>query len=142
MYVVFLKETGHGCMCAIYPSICAIWMTHLNKIGIIILKKWRFFPFKANVMQRIERESELYCKRRIHLSTYCMFLQESCFLLKGRPCLQGNWFQEVKSFLKKWSYKKHNKRMSFIRGCIAFFHILYGSAVILLYLRKYHQDRL
>ena len=128
-------------MCAIYPSIC-----HMNDTSEQnrhhYFEEVTFFPFKANVMQRIERESELYCKRRIHLSTYCMFLQESCFLLKGRPCLQGNWFQEVKSFLKKWSYKKHNKRLSFIKGCIAFSHILYGSAVILLYLRKYHQGRL
>ena len=57
-------------MCAIYPS---IWMKHLNKTGIIILKKWRF-PFKANVMHRIEQEVWTLLKGAFHFSTYCMFL--------------------------------------------------------------------
>ena len=57
-------------MCTIYPS---IWMKHLNKTGIIILKKWRF-PFKANVMHRIEQEVWTLLKGAFHFSTYCMFL--------------------------------------------------------------------
>ena len=35
----------------------------------------------------------------LHRSTYCIFLQEYCFLLKGVPCIQGN-------FLKKWNVSK------------------------------------
>ena len=39
------------------------------------------------------------------------FLQEYCFLFKGLPCLQNNYF-EVVYFLRKWSCRKWSCRFS------------------------------
>jgi hypothetical protein len=56
-----------------------------------------------------EREVVTALKDVLHLSRYCIFLQEYCFLLKGIPCLQGNYFEDVSSF-QKISYTKNEKK--------------------------------
>ena len=128
MYVVFFERNLS------WLYVCNIPF-HTNETSqqknIIILKKWRV-SFQNKCHAKNPEGVWTLLKGVFPLSTYCMFLQEYCFLLEGRPYLQSNCFEEVKSFLKNGHTRNTLGRLSFIKGCIAFFHILYGSAGILL----------
>ena len=94
-----------------YAACPSIWVRHLNKTGSIILKKWTP-SFKVHVVQKSARESELHERMYCIFSHITFFLQEYCFLFKGLPCLQNNYFEEVVYFLRKWSCRKWSCRFS------------------------------
>ena len=121
-------------MHAICPS---IWVKRLNKIGNFILKKISI-SFKDDCHSEKWKWGCTSLKDVLHFSTYCIvFLQEFYFLSKGRPRLQGNYFEEVESFLKKCYTRKMRGRLSSIKGCISSFHIynhlyLFFARIVLL----------
>ena len=56
----------------------------------------------------------------LHLSNIVIFLQQYCFLLKGLPCLQCNYFEEVKPFLTKCRIREEG--CTWVEKNIASFH--------------------
>ena len=115
----------------------SIWMKHLNKTGNIVwIEEVKSF-LKNNCDTEIWEGGWTALNDALHLSTYCFFLQEYCFLLKGIPCLQGSYFEDVESFKKKVMQKMRG-RLNFIKGCIASFHTLQFSCKnIVPYLGEY-----
>ena len=83
---------------------------------------WRskVLPLWINVMQKKWEGGWTSSKDVLHLSTHCTFLQEYSFLfeVKEISCFQGNYFEEVKSFLKTWSCEKNVRGRNSIKGCI------------------------
>ena len=127
-------QTGHGCMCAMpfhMNETSEQTRQHYSK-----LKTWSR-SLTTHVMQKKWEGGWPALKEVLHLSTYCIFLQEYCFLLKGIPCLQGSYFEDVESFKKKVMQKMRG-RLNFIKGCIASFHTLQFSCKnIVPYLGEY-----
>ena len=131
---IFLKQTRHGCMCAIYPS---IWMKHLDKKN-----RNHYFEevtsFLSKQMSCKELRGSLNFIKRRSSSFHILYVSAYCFLKEDLVY----WFEEVKS-LKKWKYKKQNRKAELHQRlyCIVP-HIVWFCRNTTSYLKKYHQGRL
>ena len=93
-------QTGHGCMCAMpfhMNETSEQTRQHYSK-----LKTWSR-SLTTHVMQKKWEGGWPALKEVLHLSTYCIFLQEYCFLLKYLVFKAVVWRSEI-------SAKKSNRR--------------------------------